>query len=94
MKVLKEGKWKMKWEKKVVCKERMCGAVLLIDGADILNIRARDSNLSSYYVICPSCRNHVHVSDYRDLPMQIQDVLEREYWEHRRRIWRADTYTY
>jgi len=73
MKVLKEGLWKVPWEKEVVCSEPSCGATLLAEEMDVKPVDY--SSRSDYYVTCPACGTSVDVPA-KDLPLRVRRTLD------------------
>lgn len=74
MKVIKEGSWKIPWEKEVKCGEASCGAVLLADEKDVKPVDY-SSRYDDYYVICPICGASIDVPA-KDLPLRVRRVLD------------------
>ena len=59
MKILKEGKWNVKWETKIACPT--CSAELLAEERDLSSSWDGSKKTTKYSVACPECGESIAV---------------------------------
>lgn len=72
MQILKEGAWKNPWSHEYTCKEKECGATLLVEESDV---KAPDYQSHDYFAFeCAVC-GHSNALPSADLPLRIKKIL-------------------
>ncbi len=79
MKVLGEGKWKKPWSMEVVCAEKDCEALLLIEVADVSAVD--NSSPASYSSVCMVCNSKIHLKS-SSVPKWVKNASDskKKYW--------------
>lgn len=72
MKIIAEGAWKNPWTHEYTCREKECGAKLLVEEADV---KAPDyANHDHFNFECAVC-GHSNPLPATDLPLRIKKIL-------------------